>query len=650
LEQGGQFRYAVRRVKRASKLHQARGLFGAAMAGDIELMKELRRVRSGKGEVEELAETVDGVTGDRQVADRFREVYDTLYNSAESEAGMAQLQNRIRELVQTEDSAIEIQKLTADVVKQSVMKMKRHKMDVSQGFSSDALLHAPDLLFQLLASVFRDWLTHGTVTHSVLACAFIPLLKSSQKDPASSDSYRAIAGSSLILKCFEQCTLLVWGDRLHSDSLQFGFKKRCGTGTATWLVQEVMQHYLRQGSKPVAVVLDCTKAFDLAKFDILFNRILDRSVPAVVARVLAFSYCEQLAWTRWGRTCTSDTFGIQNGTRQGSVASPAFWSLYLDPLFTLLREAGVGCHIGGVFVGVVGYADDLLLLAPNRDAAQRMLKTCESFTAENNIQFSTNEDPIKSKSKVIHVVGPRGGALPRIVPLQLCGRALPYVDRCDHLGHTLQSDGLMAGDCRQKRAQFIDSSVKLREAFQFAHPHEQILATEKYLTSFYGSNLWNLSSPEAGMVFSAWRTGHKIAWDVHRGCRTYLVQAVLAPHVTSLRVNTLCRFRGFFRSLLDSPSWEVAVVARLAARDVRSSVGANLQLIGRESGLDPWAAGPGQLRSALLAADTTEVPPGDEWRVPYLQRLLSERLQAHYRADTSEEKRLKILIDSLVIN
>ena len=70
------------------------------------------------------------------------------------------------------------------------------------------------------------------------------------------------------------------------------------------------------------------------------------------------------------------------------------------------------------------------------------------------------------------------------------------------------------------------------------------------------------------MVFAAGRTGHKLAWGVHRGCRSYLLQRVLAPHVTSLRVQIICRFRGFFRSLLASPSGEVAVVARLAARDV----------------------------------------------------------------------------------
>ena len=235
--------------------------------------------------------------------------------------------------------------------------------------------------------------------------------------------------------------------------------------------------------------------------------------------------------------------------------------------------------ISEVFVGVVGYADNLLLLAPSRDAAQQMLKTCEDFTSENNIKFSTNDDPSLSKSKVLYVVGRRGGALSKPVWLQLCGRPLPYVERCDHLGQSLQTHGRMIGDCRQKRAQFIDSSVKVREAFHFAHPLEQILATEKYCCSFYGSNLWDLTSDEAKMVFSAWRTGHKLAWYVHHGCRTYLVQTVLAPHVTSLRVNILTRFRGFFRSPLDSPSWEVVVVARLAARDVRSTVGSNLRMI-----------------------------------------------------------------------
>ena len=172
----------------------------------------------------------------------------------------------------------------------------------------------------------RHWLFHGRVTATVLVCAFLPLLKSSLKDPTSTENYRALAGSSLLLKAFEGCIVHVWGSELSSDSLQFGFKQKCSTGTATWLVQEVLQHYLRQGSKPVMIVLDCTKAFDLARFDLLFNRLLER-LPAVVVRVLMYSYTEQLAWARWGKSSTSETFGIKNGTRQESVASPTFWSI-----------------------------------------------------------------------------------------------------------------------------------------------------------------------------------------------------------------------------------------------------------------------------------------------------------------------------------
>ena len=110
--------------------------------------------------------------------------------------------------------------VTGSVVKEAVCTMKSRKSDVSCTFTSDSLLNAPDILFEQLAVVFRSWITHGNITPSILACSFLPLLKSSLKDPASTGSYRAIAGSSLLLKLFEKVILLLWGHHLASDSLQ----------------------------------------------------------------------------------------------------------------------------------------------------------------------------------------------------------------------------------------------------------------------------------------------------------------------------------------------------------------------------------------------------------------------------------------------
>ena len=76
-------------------------------------------------------------------------------------------------------------------------------------------------------------------------------------------------------------------------------------------------------------------------------------------------YEDQYAWVSWG-SAKSDLIPILNGTRQGSVASPALWAVYCDPLIQELRNLGVWAQIAGVFIGVTMYADDLLLIAPTR--------------------------------------------------------------------------------------------------------------------------------------------------------------------------------------------------------------------------------------------------------------------------------------------
>ena len=55
-----------------------------------------------------------------------------------------------------DDATREVNKITGDIVKLAACKMKPKKGDVSDGFTSDALLNGPDILFELLAAVFRS--------------------------------------------------------------------------------------------------------------------------------------------------------------------------------------------------------------------------------------------------------------------------------------------------------------------------------------------------------------------------------------------------------------------------------------------------------------------------------------------------------------
>ena len=196
----------------------------------------------------DLPDEVDGASGEINIADKFCKVYEELYNSSGSSEAMEVLKAQIAEKVGAEESLEEVFKINGKIVKDAACKMKPGKGDVSDSYTSDALLNAPDILFDQLAMVYRSWLIHGTVTLSLLACAFLPLLKNSLKNPADTNSYRAIAGSSLLLKLFDQVILLLWGHLLASDELQFGYKANYSTSQCSWFVSEVASYFLRKGT------------------------------------------------------------------------------------------------------------------------------------------------------------------------------------------------------------------------------------------------------------------------------------------------------------------------------------------------------------------------------------------------------------------
>ena len=208
----------------------------------------------------------------------------------------------------------------------------------------------------------------------------------------------------------------------------------------------------------------------------------------------------------------------------------------------------------------------------------------------------------------------------------------------------------MDHDASIARAKFIDQSVETRQAFSFASPVEIIRALNVYCSSHYGSMLWELEGEAASQYFNSWTTAIKLAWDCPRGTRTYLVQQVLACGASSARVDIMARYGKFFQSLRKSPCREVAILANLIARDRRSVTGKNVRLVMENSGADVWSGSPAKIRAGLVEAELVEVAAVDKWRVKYLDTLLQQRQEWHYRGEMEEEEQIQTLIDSLCVN
>jgi len=56
-----------------------------------------------------------------------------------------------------------------------------------------------------------------------------------------------------------------------------------------------------------------------------------------------------------------------------------------------LVKARVGCHIGTYSVGVLAYADDIVLLAPTPAAMHQVLEICDEYANEHSIVSNGNK-------------------------------------------------------------------------------------------------------------------------------------------------------------------------------------------------------------------------------------------------------------------
>ena len=633
-----QFHYAVRRVKKMSSSLRARRLLEASETGSCELLQEMKKIRGDKKACGDLPDSVGGASGEQDIVEEFRKVYFALYNSSDTSENMTELKDELKALI---TSAEDANLITGKAVKEAAARMKAKKSDVSGSYTSDAILNAPDIFFDHLALVYRSWLLHGTVSLPLLSCAFLPLFKGGLKDPSKTDSYRAIAGSSLLLKLFDNVILLLWGDLLGTDSLQFGFKSGTSTTECSWMVMEVASYFLRRGTPCIVTLLDCSKAFDMCQFSVLFQKLKKKGLPAIVIRTLIFVYEEQTAWVSWG-AARSSQFGILNGTRQGSVLSPCFFGIYVDELLIELRRSGVGCYIGGSFFGAAGYADDIVLLAPCRSAMAQMVQICEDFGKKNNLMFSTDINPAKSKTKCLYMCGPRVKNPVYPAPVQLYGVDLPWVTHATHLGHELSQDCTMDMDTKMKRASFIKNSIDTREMFGFALPDQVLNAISVYSAHFYGSNLWDLYGDMAGQVYRSWNTSVKLVWDLPRSTHNYFVDNLLSASIPSVRKRILSQYVSFIQRLGKSVSKEVRLMRMISAADIRSGLGKNIYNLKVEFDLDPW-----RCSSRLFQKEYKfyEVPEVDKWRLPLLKKLMATKYEMAVCDEETEN--ITDLIESL---
>ena len=160
------------------------------------------------------------------------------------------------------------------------------------------------------------------------------------------------------------------------------------------------------------------------------------------------------------------------------------FAIYIDVLLLQLGTSGLGCYIDNVFLGALGYADDIVIMSPSIRGLNEMIRVCESYADEYSLLFNEQKtvaikfgDNFKSNCHVI-----------------LNGKQVEWKEEVRHLGNIISSTLPDAPDCALKRSQFISFVNKMIGNYRNVHTDILCRLFGTYCCSFYGSELWGCNS------------------------------------------------------------------------------------------------------------------------------------------------------------
>ena len=142
------------------------------------------------------------------------------------------------------------------------------------------------------------------------------------------------------------------------------------------------------------------------------------------------------AFDNWGTVALDGKliglWRADRGVPQGGSLSQALFIATTIDLREALGQAGIGILIGGKLVGLLGFVDDLVIIADSLGELRLALKRAEAWSKTVGMRF--NIGPTKSAAMV-------WGAPSAGVRLLLDGRPLPVVEAYKYLGTWCMANG-----------------------------------------------------------------------------------------------------------------------------------------------------------------------------------------------------------------
>ena len=247
------------------------------------------------------------------------------------------------------------------------------------------------------------------------------------------------------------------------------------------------------------------------------------------------------------------------------------FAIYIDVLLLQLGTSGLGCYIDNVFLGALGYADDIVIMSPSIRGLNEMIRVCESYADEYSLLFNEQKTvAIKFGDNFYRI------AMSYLMESRLNGKK--------KLGNIISSTLSDAPDCALKRSQFISFVNKMIGNYRNVHTDILCRLFGTYCCSFYGSELWGCNSTGFSRIVTEW----------HKAVRR-VIQLPYCTHLWLLgplsgQCNIIeqlyCKTVRFIVHGMNHTNPIVKLICKIALTSARSPVGANMAFLRCKYGAD----------------------------------------------------------------
>jgi exonuclease III len=420
----------------------------------------------------DLPVSIDGACDSSGIADVFRDHFTV--NSP-----LGPIQSTSDEGCSGRKSSV---RFLAKDVRQAIKSMSRGKSPGHDDLSIEHLKYAGCHLHRVLALFYSLCVGHSYLPAPMMKTVVVPIIKNKTGDISDKCNYRPISLATIIAKVLDSLLNTQLDKYVHTHGNQFGFKPGLSTEAAILCLKQTVKYYTDKNTPIFACFLDLSRAFDLVSYSILWQKLYQTSMPEELIHTFKYWYGNQINVVRW-LGAYSTPYGLECGVRQGGLTSPKLFNLYVNALVEELSSTHVGCHIDGVCLNNISYADDMVLLSASVGGLSQLLDICEKYAKRHELTYN-----IKKSEWMIFQV--RGKSLSQTPGLKLNGCPLKRVTQFKYLGHILTPDLKDDTDIERERRALSVRANMIAHRFARCSRDVKISLFRAYCTSFYTSSLW----------------------------------------------------------------------------------------------------------------------------------------------------------------